>query len=233
MYWYIIPVFLIGLLTWWKSPQKSIEQKIYSSIFLAVSAYLILYYGSWLVSDTPDKSAISLGLSYNRYWLPIFLLGMPYVVYGSEAVATWLSKQHAALVKAVLLAVLLLIFVIQAGLTDRESVRFMIENGVEYRGVQDWVLDQTPANAVILTTRHDKILWPQRQVVVMSDDIHELERPLNVLLQQAPLYWLTEFPSSQVQELEQRNLATQQIKLNLIGKHQTFFLYGLAPHTQP
>ncbi|MEK9152117.1 MAG: hypothetical protein AAB692_02010, partial [Patescibacteria group bacterium] len=40
----------------------------------AASIWLIFFYGSWIFSDNPDPDAVTIGSSYLRYWLPIFVL---------------------------------------------------------------------------------------------------------------------------------------------------------------
>jgi len=44
-------------------------------------AFLILlfYYGSWLFHDNPDPKSFTIGNSYTRYWLPIYLGALPFV----------------------------------------------------------------------------------------------------------------------------------------------------------
>lgn len=50
-------------------------------ISLAITAVvLIFYYGSWDFHDNPDKSSHTIGNSYTRYWLPIYLGAMPLAV---------------------------------------------------------------------------------------------------------------------------------------------------------
>ncbi len=41
------------------------------------SIFLVLYYGSWVFHDNPDPKSVTIGNSYTRYWLPIYLGAMP------------------------------------------------------------------------------------------------------------------------------------------------------------
>ena len=49
----------------------------YFSVFAVLSLILIFYYGSWQFNDNPDPNRFTIGNSYTRYWLPIYLMMMP------------------------------------------------------------------------------------------------------------------------------------------------------------
>lgn len=54
---------------------------IYLLSFMLVSFVLVLYYGSWQFNDNPDPNAYTIGNSYTRYWLPIYLASFPMAAY--------------------------------------------------------------------------------------------------------------------------------------------------------
>ena len=56
-------------------PQK--KYLVYFLVFLTVSTILIFYYGSWKFNDNPDPTRFTIGNSYTRYWLPIYLMMIP------------------------------------------------------------------------------------------------------------------------------------------------------------
>jgi len=47
--------------------------------FFVISFVLVLYYGSWDFHDNPDPNSFTIGNSYTRYWLPIYLYAIPLV----------------------------------------------------------------------------------------------------------------------------------------------------------
>lgn len=49
----------------------------YLVAYATVSAVLILYYGSWEFHDNPDPNSVTIGNSYTRYWLPVYLGAFP------------------------------------------------------------------------------------------------------------------------------------------------------------
>ncbi len=45
--------------------------------YLIVSVILVFYYGSWKFYDNPDQTSVTIGNSYTRYWLPVYLGAIP------------------------------------------------------------------------------------------------------------------------------------------------------------
>ena len=52
---------------------------VYLLAYFVVSMILVLYYGSWQFHDNPDATSITIGNSYTRYWLPVYLGMLPFV----------------------------------------------------------------------------------------------------------------------------------------------------------
>ena len=67
------------------------NQILYFISFLFISAYLFIYYGSWQILDNINSQKITIGNSYLRYWLPIFIMGLPFVVLFLKNVARHLA----------------------------------------------------------------------------------------------------------------------------------------------
>ena len=49
---------------------------------LFISVFFAIYYGSWEFTDKLTLHLNTLGISYVRYWLPIYLLSLPFVATG-------------------------------------------------------------------------------------------------------------------------------------------------------
>jgi hypothetical protein len=50
----------------------------YLLAYALMSVVLIVYYGSWEFHDNPDAEAVTIGNSYTRYWLPVYLGAIPF-----------------------------------------------------------------------------------------------------------------------------------------------------------
>lgn len=53
------------------------KHALYFFGYALISVILILYYGSWEFHDNPDPNSITIGNSYTRYWLPIYMGAIP------------------------------------------------------------------------------------------------------------------------------------------------------------
>ncbi len=78
-------LFFLSVLGFLLFLQKMYKRKkkyfVYILCLLILSCILIFYYGSWEFYDNPDKTKHTIGNSYTRYWLPIYLGFMPFASY--------------------------------------------------------------------------------------------------------------------------------------------------------
>ncbi len=57
--------------------KRKYRQWIYLPAYFLISYILVVYYGSWEFHDNPDLDAVTIGNSYTRYWLPVYLGAIP------------------------------------------------------------------------------------------------------------------------------------------------------------
>jgi len=76
------PAFLGGMLFvyLWKKNILEKKQRYYFVVFIFVSVFISLYYGSWSFFDNLTKTPL-IGSSQTRYMLPIYILSLPLVSY--------------------------------------------------------------------------------------------------------------------------------------------------------
>ncbi|MBI4121714.1 MAG: glycosyltransferase family 39 protein [Parcubacteria group bacterium] len=227
MYWWLLPFFFFGLYAYRQSTGRTPEQKIYSGLFLLVSAYLILYYGSWVIADHPDPRWISLGVAYHRYWLPIFIMAIPYLVLGLRFVAARLARYWPP---AGLLpwAAVVTISIALTYTFGPDSLGRLKANSVNYGHLRQAVLDATLPDGVIASERNDKLFWPDRQVIHFGDNDYP---GLAVAVERitAPLYVLSALPPSHAAVVEQRDFAPRNLHFIRVAAIDGFTLYRLAP----
>jgi 4-amino-4-deoxy-L-arabinose transferase-like glycosyltransferase len=77
--------FLILLLLNLRKPAK--KYLVYLLSWILLSLVLVLYYGSWRFTDNPNAASHTIGNSYTRYWLPIYLMALPLVALTWELIA--------------------------------------------------------------------------------------------------------------------------------------------------
>lgn len=158
---------LILLMVSWEGASESQLRRCRRIIgpALLVSGYLFVVYGSWNIFDNPDPSAITIGTSYIRYWLPISV--------GMTALAGYAlvkgAAHHSKLVRTGILLVWLFAFgyagVYQTLYGRDEGLLFVHQNLEQFATQRDRVLAHTEAQDLLIVDRSDKFLFPDRQVV--------------------------------------------------------------------
>ncbi|MCF7820628.1 MAG: hypothetical protein K9M44_04130 [Candidatus Pacebacteria bacterium] len=237
MFWWIFAPAAIGFLMLlakiYKWPKK---YWYYILAWLFLSLILIFYYGSWKFTDNPDPSSHTIGNSYTRYWLPIYLGAIPLAAYFLDKFSSWFFKSRKTLnfffKQAILYSIFIAIFLM--------SFYFLIfgsEEGMYYsylkfqqgKYVVKEVFRETEYNAVIVTQYHDKLLFPERKVIngLLSDN--NMNRYYAVVAKSLPLYYFNfTFPEKDFNYLNQRKLAEVGLclqKVKDIG--EDFSLYRL------
>jgi hypothetical protein len=167
----------------------------YLFAYFTASIILVLYYGSWIFNDNPNLNEITIGNSYTRYWLPVYLGAMPFAAFfisrlswaifsreneNSEVavnVETNIFKKFFALkmpprnfcIAAAQAIIIIFIFFFSANFLidgSDEGLLYNDFNNQILRSEYSQVLSLTEPSAVIITRYHDKIFFPERKVIV-------------------------------------------------------------------
>ncbi|MCC6639012.1 hypothetical protein IT409_00455 [Candidatus Falkowbacteria bacterium] len=132
-------------------------------VFVIVSAL----YGTYAYPDTFITQISVLGISYNRYYLPFFLLLIPFI---TQFVSYLITTSRATLI--ILIATLFVVVGVNYSAVygkASDSIPRIKQSIHEYESIRDAVLRATPTSSVIVTTRGDKIVFPHRQVISQYD----------------------------------------------------------------
>ena len=78
-YWLFWPAVLGGILFLQKCRKWKRKHWAYLTSYFIASLILLFYYGSWGFHDNPDPNSFTIGNSYTRYWLFIYLGALPFV----------------------------------------------------------------------------------------------------------------------------------------------------------
>lgn len=196
-------------------------------VTLVVSVVLALIYGGWNFNDNPNPNTISIGTSYVRYWLPIFVLSTPLI---AESLI-WLS--HRARAKSAASIILGGLVLLMFGLSV--SPVFFATDGLEVmrQSLQGFVSDRaqvlaaTEPSSVIVVDRDDKILWPERQVIQpLRDDTTYASLP--IIAKSAPLYYFgLTLPETDLDYLNQQKLPGLGLQIQAVKTIDTKTLYKI------
>ena len=219
----------IGLLAVLGSKKKisalSPTMKWYAGITVLVTLFLWIFYGSWNFNDNPDPTLITIGTSYIRYWLPIFVLISPYLAF---AIVWLVDRMHHVFSRRLVLVGLTLLLI---GLSVQPV--FFAEDGLlsarsamlSFVEKQAKIFSLTEKDAVIVVDRADKYLWPERRVVVplRSDSTFEA---LPLLLKEGPLYYFgITFPESDLTDLNSVQLPPFGLQIEFVETMNEESLY--------
>lgn len=164
----------------------------YAVWVILLSIWLMVYYGSFTFTEFVDPSAVLIGNSYARYWLPLYVLIIPFTVSFLFSLARRLLPRQPRLMAAALLIVLTGIGIQQIvndrhfGMSNMEQSYFQpAERKLET------ILKNTPTDAIILAGPDDKIYWPKRRVVGYNGSSlpASIKRQLPQLFAVAPVYY--------------------------------------------
>jgi len=171
--WWIFIPFVIGFLYFiYHYKKKKKEERVYFWLFIYIMIWLSIFYGSWRFFDNPDPTQYSIGTSYVRYFLPIYIMWLPFVAMGFKFVYHWLCQANLRWGR--LLFLFFAAFFIWQSIWlifygHGESLVPLSKTIVEYKVRKDKLLEVVPAEAVILTKRAEKFLYPERKVIFYTD----------------------------------------------------------------
>ncbi len=163
----------------WKFLRQIILHRSTSRLFLflsycTMSGWLVIFYGSWVFYDNLDRE-VTIGASYIRYWLPITVFAL---VMCGEFLAFLLERSKGLIRQAFLAACIISLALFsfqQVFFSSSESVNAIASSLLSYHAKRDFIAAQTPQDAVIFSSRSDKIFFPVRRVAEQTADFRELE----------------------------------------------------------
>jgi hypothetical protein len=228
---------LLGLITL-NFPKPRRKYLVYVLMWASLSAILILYYGSWRFSDNPSGSH-TIGNSYTRYWLPIYLMAIPLAAVTIELVLKiffYFFRKHNSYRLLVSGGSAIIVFLIALNSLNflvfgpEEGLINLYYNMQTDRAMGRLVLDNTPNEAVIMTQYHDKVFFPERKIVMGTITEEQYYPELYKLLKYYPVYYFNfSFTPAAVDYLNNGRLAKQSLKIELVKQTSTkFSLYKIS-----
>ena len=221
MFWWLFWPAAAGCLIFLAAMRKwSKGQIIYVLSWVLSSLILIIYYGSWKFFDNINQQSYTIGNSYTRYWLPIYLGALPFVALFIQKITRWPLKRWPKIMNGMRILLVLII----AGLS-LNFVLFGSEEGLYYNYqtakinqiIFTKVLADTEATAVIITRYHDKVFFPERPVIVglLTDD--QMNYYYAQLAKRLPVYYFNfSIDGATLNYLNNTKLAKNGLKIKLV-----------------
>jgi len=225
---FLIPGIAAFFIYFYKDKKNYSKKFVYLLITLAVSAYLIIYYGAYIFYDHFDASRLTIGTSYLRYWLPIFVLLLPFMSYSLFAVWKVFEKIRINIkVSSTILFILVLsLFTFNLVFVKTDESLFAVKRNLEkYNQTRNIILEKTEDNAIIITDRSDKIFFPKRKVIVFLEN-YTIFPFVSSLLDSRPIYYYSMLAPKDM-EFINRTKINQNLKFELNTQTENFYLYKI------
>lgn len=230
-YWIFWPAFFGFLMLLQKIKKWRAKHYAYLIAYFAAAAILLFYYGSWNFHDNPDPKSRTIGNSYTRYWLPIYLGAMPLASIFLVKLSDIFKRK--ILVYSLRALIIFLVFFISIRFVLFGSDEGLIKSAKQQlasRGEYNQVLNLTENQAVIITRYHDKLFFPERKVIVGLFDDEGMIKEYAALIKYLPVYYYNfTFPEKDFNYLNNRKLPDFGLKIEAVAKvTKDFTLYRLS-----
>jgi len=211
------------------------RQLLFLLSLVLLSLILLFYYGSWEFYDNPDPTKSTIGNSYTRYWLPIYLGSIIFTALAINRLCRLFKNQNLRHAARVLSVGILMIWGVTFTLVGRDEG--LIESYYKQKLSQkEWqqVLNLTERDSVIITKYHDKLFFPERRVVYGLFDDDNMNRSYAKLAKLAPTYYYNfTLPAKAVDYLNRNKLAKAGLVIKKVRTiNPTFTLYKLETAKQ-
>lgn len=205
-----------------------------------LSLILVFYYGSWRFNDNPNPNSFTIGNSYTRYWLPIYLLLIPLLSLAIYRLSRALLLMGRAVkdnfrpLLAFALQAMTVIVIAYFGINfvlygSEEGLAYLYYNNQLEKASTERVLELTEPEAIIITRYYDKFFFPERRVIMGTLPNDEILTAAAKLVHHYPVYYYNFYLNeADVQYLNERKLAPYNLKLETVRKiNARFGLYRL------
>ena len=219
---------------------------LYLLSWVVLSVILVFYYGSWKFNDNPDPRRFTIGNSYTRYWLPMYIMALPLAALAitgfgrlvSKAVSLkddseWRVRTRRRLNGGsvfIVTGIVMFVFFKFTVFGSEEGLMFLYLNHFNDKANAEAILAQTSEDAIIITQYHDKQLFPERRVInaLLTDDT--VNASVGRILKYYPVYYYNfTFPEKDLKYLNERRLPAFGFTLELLEHRGSFGFYRLIP----
>ncbi|MCD4694551.1 glycosyltransferase family 39 protein [bacterium] len=236
---------------------------VYLIAYAITSIILVLYYGSWQFYDNPDINSHTIGNSYTRYWLPIYLGAFPLfslfllkVTRGLFSTKKWIFGKRNALclskdfllekifslrtsflvngLRIVIVALLVLISLNFVFFGSEEGIFYSFSKQKTVQNSYTEIINKTESNSVIITTYYDKLLFPERKVIVGDFSDPLINEKFSGVANYLPVYYYNfSLTDKDLEYLNSRRLKEVGLSIDIIAKiGDNFTLYKLYKQSE-
>jgi len=226
--WFLfIPSFL-SLIFVLKNKNITGVQKSYTIATGLISVFLIIFYGSywlWGLSGQPEQPLIAIGSPHLRYWLPMLVLTLPFIVIFFTNILPGVFNFKSNRIKNLLLGlftIFILIFSInQVFYSQDEGFLKIKQDLLEFKPRLEQVQSLIPSDSVLIVPNWaDRIFFPEFAVIhsiedsnVHSGDIFAKIKDLTAL---RPVYYYSASSTKDIEDLNENKFKKHDLNLELV-----------------
>lgn len=161
MWWWTLPA-VAGAIIWFLMKRS----RAYLGLGILGTLWLLMYYGTYVVADNPSGQ-LTIVSSLFRYWLPIFVWEIPFIILLIETLVEflWRRKLWQIVLPVVVVGIIFFssIYFVWAGDDGLIATRANLKR---MAAIKEQVLLLVPTEAVIIADRgSDKMFFPDRRVI--------------------------------------------------------------------
>lgn len=153
---------ILGVIYFCIKEPKSRKKIILLSAAFFSTLWLFVSYGSWMTLDPLTRALNTIGDSHVRYWLPLVFIWTPFLGWSVASLyeKNWIVKILLVVFSATYLACTIgLVYV-----SVPESIVWVSQRIRAYNNAAAVIVANTEPDAVIIASRTDKEIFPERQV---------------------------------------------------------------------
>jgi len=160
---------------------------IYFIIFIFVTVWLLVYYGSWVVHDNISGHQ-TIGTSYLRYWLPSFILALPLISWLFVKILDFFKQRLSRILVGLFILGLMFVLSTQLVLFSEEGLAPTVKNIYGSQNLNLLAKEKLSADSIIISDRSDKSFWPEFAVATFLGDYSVFGR-LGQIAETKPVYY--------------------------------------------
>lgn len=213
---------------------------VYIFVWAILGTILVFYYGSWKFNDNPDPGRFTIGNSYTRYWLPIYLMLLPLVALAiyritralfliSDKTKGQIQKILAGGLQAVAVLAVSYIGIIFVLFGSEEGLAYLYYNNLAERDNAEKVFSLTAPEGIIITQYYDKFFFPERRIIMGKLPNDEILTAASKLVKYYRVYYYNFYLNDKdVAYLNERKFLPYNLEMKLVKKiNAKFGLYEL------
>jgi len=171
--------------------QFQAKQKIYLWLYVLTVVWLVIYYGSYEFYEYIDRTKTILGSSYLRYWLPLYVFGLPFCTLALMEIKKIYKNRKISNLVVLLIIILFYLFSVNKVLLDPlhglSQIKMYNSQNIQKERV---IAQQTEPDSVIISGYADKVFFPNRKVVVkLPDDNDRFKEIVTNLTDRVSVYY--------------------------------------------